>query len=141
MVGRGSRKIVKGRPKKGATWKNLVMLGQSARRAVGWRGEQLGALQAVVTLLDNRISVSLLLGFGRLGASPYQVCYLFSLSCRSSCRHMSGMVVMFFLITYHTAEATISDINFARQFSTKNRLTVDFMAITQTVSDRTSPLA
>ena len=67
--------------------------------------------------------------------------YLFSLSCRSSCRQASGIVVMFFLITYQTAEATISDINLARQFSTKKRLTVLFMAITQTVSGGASPLA
>ena len=51
------------------------------------------------------------------------------------------MVVMFFLMTYHTAEATMSDINFARQFSTKKRLTVVFMAIVQIVSGWTSPLA
>lgn len=38
---------------------------------------------------------------------------------------------MFFLITYQTAQATVSDINFARQFSIKNRLTVPFMAIIQ----------
>jgi hypothetical protein len=55
--------------------------------------------------------------------------YLFSLSCRSSCLQVSGEAVMFFLITYQTAQATISDINFARQFSTKKRLTVLFMAI------------
>jgi hypothetical protein len=67
--------------------------------------------------------------------------YLFSLSCRSSCRQVSGMVVMFFLMTYQTAEATITDISFARQFSTKKRLTVVFMAIIQTVSDWASPLA
>ena len=36
---------------------------------------------------------------------------------------------MFFFITYQTAVATISDINFARQFSKKKRLTVFFMAI------------
>ena len=36
---------------------------------------------------------------------------------------------MFFLITYQTAQATISDINFARQFSTKKRLIVLFVAI------------
>jgi hypothetical protein len=54
---------------------------------------------------------------------------------------MSGIVVMFFLITYQTAEATISDINFARQFSTKKRLTVVFIAFCQIVSDCTSPLA
>src|SRR5215469_8541409 len=106
------------------------MLGQSARRAVGWRGERLGARKIVTTPFDSRISVSLLIGSGRSRASPYQICYLLSLSCLSSCRHMSGIVVMFFLITYQTAQATISDINLARQFSTKKRLTVVFMAMT-----------
>ena len=95
----------------------------------GWRGERLGALKVVDTLVDNRTSVSLRIGFGHSGASPYQIYYLFSLSCRSGCRQFSGVVVMFFLITYQTAEATISDINFARQFSTKKRLTVLFMAM------------
>ena len=51
------------------------------------------------------------------------------------------MVVMFFLITYQTAHATVSDINFARQFSIKKRLTVFFMALIQAVSDWISPLA
>ncbi len=48
---------------------------------------------------------------------------------------------MFFLITYQTAQATISDINFARQFSTKKRLIMLFVAIVYGVSDSTSPLA
>ena len=106
------------------------MLRQSACRAVGWRGERLGARKVLVLRLAGRTSVPLRAGSGHSGASPYQVSYLFSLSCRSSCRHMSGIVVMFFLITYQTAQATISDINFARQFSTKKRLTVVFMAMT-----------
>jgi hypothetical protein len=70
------------------------------------------------------------------GASSYQVCHLFSLSLRTSGLQVSGVVVMFFLITYQTAEATISDINFARQFSTKNRLIAFFMDIA-----RESPMA
>ena len=44
---------------------------------------------------------------------------------------MSGEVVMFFLITYHTAQATINDINLARQFSTKKRLKEFFTTVVQ----------
>ena len=51
------------------------------------------------------------------------------------------MVVMFFLITYQTAHATVRDINFARQFPMKKRLTALFMATIQVVSDWASPLA
>ena len=72
---------------------------------------------------------------------PTKCGYLFRLSCRSSCRQGSGMVVMFFLITYQTAHATVSDINFARQFSIKKRLIALFMATIQVASDWASPLA
>jgi hypothetical protein len=38
---------------------------------------------------------------------------------------------MFFLITYQTAQATINDINLARQFSTKKRLRLFFTTVVQ----------